>query len=76
MRTALCIFQIILCVVMTASVILQPRKQSRFSGIFGGGTQADVSSARQWSRFTLLSKITVVCCVIFMITSVALVLMH
>ena len=75
MRTALNIFQLVLCVVLSASVIMQPRKQGRFGGIFGGATQADAVSTRQWHRFTTLSKISVACCALFLITSVALVMM-
>lgn len=75
MKVTLSIVHIVLCVILVSSVILQPRKQGRFGGIFGGTTQADVSATRQWHRFSTLSRVTVVCCTFFMATSLALILM-
>lgn len=53
--------------------MLQPRKHGR-GGIFGGATMAD-SSANQWARFSTMSKITVVVGSLFMINSLALIIM-
>ncbi len=72
MRTLLAIVHIIVSIVLMAAVLIQQRKQGGFSGIFGGGTQAD---AGQWQRFTGLTKITIVLAAVFMITSVLLVLL-
>ena len=71
MVTFLSIIQIILSIVIIAVVLLHQRKQGGFSGIFGGGTQAE---SGQWQRFNALSKITVVIFVLFMLLSVILVL--
>lgn len=73
MRTVLSIVQIVLCLVLIAAVMLQPRKHGR-GGIFGGATMAD-SSANQWARFSTMSKITVVVGSLFMINSLALIIM-
>lgn len=73
MRTFLSVLQVIVAVALIASVILHPRKQVR-GGIFGGATMAD-PTATQWSRFSTLSKITVVICVIFMVNSLALIIL-
>lgn len=73
MRTFLSIVQILLSVVLMAAVLLQPRKQGR-GGIFGGSTFAD-PTANQWSRFTALSKITVLVCALFMVNSLVLLVM-
>ena len=73
MKIALSIIHVILCVILIATVLMQPRKQGRFGGIFGGGTQADFG-ASQWQRFTTLSKVTVVVCGLFRVSSVALIL--
>jgi len=54
--------------------MLQRRKQSGFAGVFGGGTQADMSSG-QWQRLSGLSKVTVLLLSLFMVTSLVLVLM-
>lgn len=70
MRTFLSIAQILLSIVLTAAVIFQPRKQGR-GGIFGGATFAD-PTANQWSRFSTLSKVTVVLCALFMVNSLVL----
>ena len=73
MRLFLSIIHIILCVVLIAAVLLQPRKHGR-GGIFGGATMAD-PSANQWSRFSTLSKITVIVCTLFMVNSLALIIL-
>ena len=66
MRTLLALIHIIVSVMMIFAVLIQQRKQGGFSGVFGGGTQADTG---QWQRFTALTKITIVAAAIFMITS-------
>ena len=73
MKTFLSIVQIILSIVLISVVLMQQRKQGGFSGIFGGGTQADMGG--QWQRFNALSKVTIVVAVIFMILSAVLVIM-
>ena len=73
MKTFLSIVQILLCVVLMAVVLLQPRKQGR-GGIFGGATLAD-PTANQWARFSSLSKITVVVCALFMLNSLILIIL-
>ena len=73
MKTFLSIVQILLCVVLMAVVLLQPRKQGR-GGIFGGATLAD-PTANQWARFSGLSKITVVVCALFMLNSLVLIIL-
>ncbi|MBN1332144.1 MAG: preprotein translocase subunit SecG [Synergistales bacterium] len=73
MKLVLGIVHIILSIGLISVVMLQHRKQGGFSGIFGGGTQADMGGS-QWQRFTALTKITVVLAAIFMITSLVLVM--
>ena len=70
MRVLLSLVHIIAAVLMITVILLQQRKQGGFSGVFGGGTQAD---SGQWQRFTGLTKVTIVLAVIFMITSFFLV---
>ena len=72
MITFLSIVQIIVSMVLITVVLLQHRKQGGFSGIFGSGTQADMSG--QWQRFTALTKITIVLAILFMFLSVVIVL--
>jgi len=67
------IVHIILSIALISVVMLQHRKQGGFTGIFGGGTQADMGGS-QWQRFTALTKITVVLATLFMATSLTLVM--
>lgn len=75
MKMVLGIVHIVLCVALISVVMLQHRKQGGFSGIFGGGTQADMGGGSQWQRFTGLTKVTVVLSAIFMLTSIVLVML-
>lgn len=74
MKIAISLLHVVLCLILMAVVLMQHRKQGGFGGIFGGGSQADMSGSNQWQRFTALTKITVVVTTLFMITSVALVI--
>jgi preprotein translocase subunit SecG len=74
LKTFLGIVHILLCIALSGAILLQQRKQGGFSGIFGGGTQADMGGS-QWQRFTGLSKVTVILTAIFMVTSIVLVLL-
>ena len=73
MKTLLGVIHILICISLSGVILLQQRKQGGFSGIFGGGTQADMGG-NQWQRFTGLSKITVVLTILFMVTAIVLVL--
>ena len=72
MRVLLSCIHIIVAIALIGIVLLQQRKQGGFSGVFGGGTQADTG---QWQRFTGATKITIVLAAIFMVTSFFLVFM-
>ena len=73
MKVFLGIVHVLLCIALSGAILLQQRKQGGFTGVFGGGTQADLGGS-QWQRFSGLSKITVVLTGIFMLTSLFLVL--
>ncbi|MBL3593487.1 MAG: preprotein translocase subunit SecG [Synergistaceae bacterium] len=73
MKVFLSLIHIALAVGLMAVVLLQQRKTGGFSGIFGGGTQADTGG--QWQRFTILTKITVVLTTLFMVSSLVLVIL-
>jgi len=76
LRMILSIGHLILCIALISVVMLQHRKQGGFTGVFGGGTQADMTGgSNQWQRFTFLTKITVVLSTLFMINSLVLVMM-
>lgn len=75
MRTVISIVHILLCIALSGVVLLQQRKQGGFSGMFGGGTQADMG-ASQWQRFSGLTKVTVLLFTVFMLTSIVLIITH
>lgn len=71
MKVFLSLVHLILCSALMAVVLLQQRKSGGFSGVFGGGTQADAAGG-QWQRFTLLTKVTVVLVALVMISAIVL----
>ena len=73
MKVILSCLHIIVSVVLVLVVMLQQRKQGGFSGVFGGGTQADNG---QWQRFTPLTKLTIILAAVFMVTSFFIVFLN
>ena len=73
MKVILSCIHIIVSVIMIFAVLVQQRKQGGFSGVFGGGTQAD---SGQWQRFTPLTKITIGLAAMFMLTSFLIVFLN
>ena len=73
MKIILSCIHIIVSVMMIFAVLVQQRKQGGFSGVFGGGTQAD---SGQWQRFTPLTKITIGLAAVFMVTSFLIVFLN
>ena len=51
MFLVIAILHILIAFALMGVIILQQRKQSGFAGVFGGGTQADMSSG-QWQRLS------------------------
>ena len=70
MPTALMIVQITISIALILTVILQHRKSSKASGIFGGGTTADYGGKKGKEAF--LMKLTTVIAVLFMLSSLLL----
>lgn len=75
MKVFLTIVHVIVSISVMAVILMQQRKQGGFTGVFGGGTQAD-SAGGQWQRFTVLTKATIFLMVVFLATSLVLVIMH
>ena len=65
MRTLLSVVHVVVAILMMIAVLAQ----GGFTGVFGGGTQADTG---QWQRFTGLTKLTIVLAGVFMLTSLLL----
>ena len=70
MPVALMVVQIIISIALILVVILQARKSSRASGIFGGGTTADYGGKKGKEAF--LMKLTTAIAVLFMLSSLLL----
>lgn len=74
MKVFLTVVHVIVCISVMAVILMQQRKQGGFTGVFGGGTQADAAGG-QWQRFTILTKATIFLMAVFLVTSLALVMM-
>ncbi|MDO9555874.1 MAG: preprotein translocase subunit SecG [Atribacterota bacterium] len=70
MPVALMVIQIVISIALILVVILQARKSSRASGIFGGGTTADYGGKKGKEAF--LMKLTTAIAVLFMLSSLLL----
>jgi preprotein translocase subunit SecG len=67
MPISLIVIQIIVSIALILVVILQVRKSSSASGVFGGGTTADYGGKK--GREAFLMKLTTVIAVLFMLSS-------
>lgn len=63
----------IVCIALIAIVLLQAGKGGGMAGIFGGGGSDQIFSAPSGMAF--IKKVTVVCAVVFMLTSLTLTLL-
>lgn len=67
MPISLIVIQIIVSIALILAVILQSRKSSSASGVFGGGTTADRGGKK--GREAFLMKLTTAIAVLFMLSS-------
>ena len=70
MTTLLVIIHVLICFILIVAVLLQSGKSADLAGAFGGAGSQTVFGPR--GAGTLLSKITTICAVLFMVTSLAL----
>lgn len=68
MRLLIVIVHLLIAIALILVIMLQGRKSSRFSGIFGGGTLADMSGGQR-KRLPFLTKLTAILGFIFMFTA-------
>lgn len=66
----LTIFHVLVSFVLIGVVLLQTGKRADIAGAFGGGGSQTAFGAR--GAATVLSRITTICAIVFMITSLAL----
>lgn len=70
MTTLITIIHIIICFILILAVLLQSGKRADLAGAFGGAGSQTVFGPR--GAGTILSKVTTVCAILFMVTSLAL----
>ncbi|MCS7233172.1 MAG: preprotein translocase subunit SecG [Synergistetes bacterium] len=68
MKLLIIVAHLLIAVVLISVIMFQGRKSSRFSGIFGGGTLADMSGGQR-KKLPFLTKLTAILGIIFMVTS-------
>ncbi|MCT4618496.1 MAG: preprotein translocase subunit SecG [Marinisporobacter sp.] len=72
-KTLLMIIQAIASLILIASILLQSGKSAGLSGSIAGGAEQLMGKQKGRSYETLLSKVTSIGAVVFIITSIALV---
>lgn len=72
MKTALIIIQIIISLALILIVLLQQGKSAGMSGAIAGGAETFFGKNKSRSIDGVLKKLTAVCAIIFLITSVVL----
>lgn len=70
MTTLLIIIHVIICLVLILAVLLQSGKAADLAGAFGGAGSQTAFGPR--GAQTILGKVTTVCAILFMITSLGL----
>ena len=72
-KTVLMIIQVIASLILIASILLQSGKSAGLSGAIAGGAEQLMGKHKGRGYETLLSKVTTVGAVVFIITSIVLV---
>ena len=72
MKTALIILQIIVAIALILIVLLQESKSAGLSGSIAGGAETFFGKNKGRSMDSLLKKLTAVCAIVFLVSSVVL----
>lgn len=72
MKIALYVVQILVCLVLIVSVLLQPGKSAGLSGSIAGGAEQLFGKKKGKGYEEIASKVTTVTAVVFMVLSIVL----
>ncbi len=70
MTALLTIVHVVICLILVVAVLLQSGKAADLAGAFGGGGSQTAFGPR--SQQSIMSRITTICAILFMITSLGL----
>ncbi|MBM3293943.1 MAG: preprotein translocase subunit SecG [Candidatus Aminicenantes bacterium] len=70
MTALITIVHVLICIILIVAVLLQSGKAADLAGAFGGGGSQTAFGPR--STATIMSKVTQVCAILFMVTSLSL----
>ncbi len=70
MTALLTIVHVVICLVLVVAVLLQSGKAADLAGAFGGGGSQTAFGPR--SQQSIMSRITTICAILFMVTSLGL----
>ena len=73
MHTALMIILLIACIVLIVSILLQESKSDGLSGSIAGGAEQLFGKRKSRGYDAILSRITTICAVVFIVLSLAIV---
>ena len=72
MRTFLLILEVIVAIILIASVLLQPSKADGFKGFMTGNTDTFYSKNKSRTRESLLHRVTIISSISFAVLTIAL----
>lgn len=70
MTALLTIVHVVICIILIVAVLMQSGKAADLAGAFGGGGSQTAFGPR--STQSLMSKVTTICAILFMLTSLGL----
>ena len=73
MHTALMIILLIACIVLIVSILLQESKSDGLSGSIAGGAEQLFGKRKSRGYDAILSRITTICAVVYIVVSLAIV---
>ena len=72
MRIFLLVLEILVSIVLVASILLQPSKADGLRGFIGGGSESFYSKNKSRTREAMLAKVTVISATLFAVITLAL----